>query len=234
MHRALGPTRIRMPTDFPTAIYRSVYDHVSTRASADKYPEEWLQQYIGSALAVAYRFRACAKHSEAFVKSILDAGRTPDEHDRFTQDQELFNFFVTGFASLESLYYNLYAIAARLAPSDFPFATDSDYRHIDLLKAVNRFKRAFPGNLTDKLVHIQSSSQREEWEYARNVLIHRVASGGRVIFLWADTPQQPDEIRIGNRKLPLTVDAIRERRAWLAASLSDILTQTKLFVELKF
>ncbi len=235
MQQALrGPTSIRMPADFPTAVYRSVYDHVVAKATTDKYPDEWMQQFIGSALAVAYRFRACTRHDAAFARSILAAGRTPDEYDRFTQDQELFNFFVTGLASLESLYFYLHAIGAQLAPSDFPFVTDADYRKIDLLKTTDRYTRAFPGALSDELRHVCASQERKDWEYARNVLVHRIASGGRVIHLWTQPPTEPDLIRIGSYKIPLTIHVTKSRRAWLAASLSEILTKADSFVNQRF
>lgn len=229
-----GPTAIRMPADFPTGEYRAVYDRVIARATTDKYPDEWAQQFIGAALAIAYRFRACARHDAAFTRSVLIAGRTPDEYDRYAQDQELFNFFVTGFASLESLYFYLHAIGARLAPSDFPFLSDSDYRKVDLQRTVDRFKRAFPGTLCDELLRAYTSQERQDWEYARNVLIHRVASGGRVIYLWTQPPTEPDAIRVGTHRVPITSHATKSRRAWLAASLKDILAQAHVFVNQYF
>ncbi len=225
-----GPTSIKMPADFPTATYRSVYDRVITRANVDKYPDEWKQQFIGSALAIAYRFRACTRHGDAFTRSLAASGNTPDEYDRFTQDQELFNFFVTGLASLESLYYFLHAIGAQLNPADFPFVTDADYRRVDLPRTVARFARAFPGALSDELNRVYAAQEREDWEYTRNVLAHRIASGGRVVYLWTQPPVEPNLIRIGRLQIPLTPDLTKTRRSWLAASLSSILAHTDSFV----
>lgn len=223
-----------MPADFPTVAYRSVYHRVITRANIDKFPEAWMQQFIGSTLAIAYRFRTCAKHDAAFTRSLTLAGRTADEYDRFTQDQELFNFFVTGLAALESLHYCLYAIGARLAPASFPFSTDADYRKVDPLRTANHFRQAFPGALAVELDRIQHAQEYKDWVYARNVLAHRISSGGRVVYLWAQTPSELDVIRIGNLHAPLTPGLTAARREWLSASLSDTLIHMDSFVKLRF
>jgi hypothetical protein len=95
----LATIGLTAPSDFPSAEYEAV--HARIKEKREKYPIPW-DQYAGGWNAVAYRFITCAEHDDAFTASVRAYGNSPIQPHRFDQEKELFGFFVTGQAALES------------------------------------------------------------------------------------------------------------------------------------
>lgn len=216
-----------MPRDFPRSNYESFYGLVIAKAVREKVTEDWKRQFIGAWKAVAYRFRACDKHQRQFNRSISRNGSAPREMEAYYQDHEFFCAFAAGLASLESLYYGLFACGALIMPSTFPFTLPSDYQKARPEATVKGFNKAFTGErITASLSTVWQSPERADWELIRNVLVHRVIPG-RIIYMSTSgaPPPPPNEFVVGSRNIPIDVSTIGTRSQWLAASLNAILTE---------
>lgn len=222
---------IRLPLDFPRSPYHSFYGRVQARAQADGYPNEWQVHFIGSWKAIAYRFRACEQHCRDFTHSVATVGGAPPESHQYRQDADLFGFFVNGLAALESLYYCLFAVGSRLSPAGFPFTTDRHIRKVKPASVASAFAKDYPGDaLTEALHRVLATSAFQEWTEMRNVLAHRIVPG-RIIYggsVSATIP--PPALRVSALLcIPITDETTSTRRAWLASTLTDVLTQSDSF-----
>lgn len=63
-----------------------------------------------------YRMTAFAEHDDTFTASYTRHG-TPPQLERYSQERDLFNFFVTGQPTLECLTYALYSLGEMLDPA---------------------------------------------------------------------------------------------------------------------
>lgn len=127
---------IEMPADFPVKPYEAIYNRLASKQ--DTYFDSWYE-FIRAWDAVAYRFRSCAEHDEAFAESIRRAGKGPPPPERYIQDRELFCFFVSGLATVECPCYGLFAIGSILDAQSFPFVTPDDKRNVSPDKASDPF-----------------------------------------------------------------------------------------------
>src|SRR5207247_3301269 len=90
------------PADFPHKAYEVVHERV--KGKQDSHPIPW-EHYAGGWNAVAYRFISSTEHDQAFTDSVRRYGNSPAPPHRYAQEKELFGFFVTGQAALESCCY---------------------------------------------------------------------------------------------------------------------------------
>ncbi len=224
----LSTTGLVMPGDFAVAPYEAVHAHVSARNVNDL---AW-SEYAGAWNAVAHRFRACTDHDEAFTHSIRQAGDAPIPPERYVQERELFNFFVNGLSTIESLCYGLFAIGAMVNSARFPLATPKDLKFINPEKTATTYRAAFRGGaLTGALGQLVSDPQFASWKDARHILAHRSAPG-RTIYMMsvgsAPVAPTPAQWKIGSG-VPLDASTTVSRRAWLAAAISSLLTAADSF-----
>ena len=170
----LSTVGLEMPDDFPSNSYEAIHTLVTARK--DTYPDAW-REYAGAWNAVAYRFLSCARHDEAFTDTVRRFGTSPPPPQGFTQEDELFGFFVTGLAAIESLCYGLYFVGAMTDGTNFPAV---DLRGIEPAKTVAQFSGAFPNeNITTALVQLKDDKDFKDWKEIRNILGHRVSPGRR-------------------------------------------------------
>ena len=124
---AVAPTiGIDMPADFPTTEHDSV--NVQLAPYQPKTPIVW-GEYAGGWNAVAIRFKTAADADDRFTASIAQSA-SPAPYPRQAQEEDLFTFFVAGFASIESFAYACFALGAMLQPANFPTATPQDLTRI--------------------------------------------------------------------------------------------------------
>src|SRR4051812_16010084 len=102
--RLLTTVGLAAPKDFPFDSYEAVHARVSRQK--DYSPAAW-SEYAGGWNAVAYRFIACPEHDRSFTQNFRVYGRAPEPPHRYLQERELFGFFVSGQATLESCCYAL-------------------------------------------------------------------------------------------------------------------------------
>jgi hypothetical protein len=163
-NQTLSTTGCVMPSDFNVAAYEAVHQRVS--ANSHRNQDAW-EQYAGAWNGVAYRFLACAESDIAFTTSIRQAGDTPPPLERYLQERELFNFFVTGLASIESLCFGLSAIGSMLAPAKFPMKTLNHLKNIYPKSTATRFASVFSGEpLSATLQHFTATP---EFQYLNDI-----------------------------------------------------------------
>ena len=222
-NQPLSTVGLVMPGDFPVLPYEGIHRRVTAKKQA--YPNAWAQ-YAGAWNAVAYRFLSCADHDKAFTESVRRFGDAPLQPERYAQERELFGFFVTGLATIESFCYGLYAIASMVDSRNFPLVTQKDMRSVNRESTTKRFKRTFPSdNITHVLDQTVSTQEFKDWKEIRNILAHRSApprhffastAGKARAALWLNGIQIDENITASWRK-------------WLATTMSVLLEATDDF-----
>lgn len=248
-HRNTRPLRItlqnlKMPSDFSVTPYESCYDRVVQKARVIPDSAHWINEFSLSWLAIAYRFRSCAEYDKSFTASVKRAGATPVEPERYIQERDLYNFFVSGLSSLESMGYGLYFIGFVLEPTAFGLAVSSnDFRRIDLKNTVVRdFMRSSfaQEQISSKLNALIHHSNYIQWEKIRNILAHRITpvrTGVHTIIESLDpnysgpTSSHWVDWLEGLQINKYTTESLR---AWLISTLNDFFHVIDMFFQSKF
>lgn len=213
-----------MPRDFAVEPYEAIRSRVV--AKKDAYPHSWAQ-YAGAWNAVAYRFLSCADHDRAFIESIKRAGNAPPQPERYRQERELFGFFVTGLAAIESLCYGLFAIGSMLDAQNFPISTPRDMRSISPEKTAKQFAAAFPKEgITAALQQMRSAQDFRDWKEIRNLLAHRSAPG-RAFHLGG--PHHGEALWV--KGIQIDKNTTASRREWLAKTIRALLNAADDFTD---
>ena len=225
----LPPLDITMPSDFNVDAHFSIHSRITSLSGFDP---DTVKQFQGAWKAIVYRFKSCAEHDEAFTTSIQTHGNSPPPPDRYIQERELFGFFITGQAVIESFGYGLFAIAALIQPIDFPILTDKEQRKINLKNTSEEFEKHFSGDdITIALEKLLREDTYTEWQNIRNILIHRVHPG-RLIRLSNHPPDPPVTWKVMDIEVDASTTSVR--RKWLAETLNDLLQKTDRFTEKHF
>ncbi|HYU76632.1 MAG TPA: hypothetical protein VEL31_28510 [Ktedonobacteraceae bacterium] len=201
-------------------------------------------------VGVAFRFRACATHSEDFTAIFQRTQGAARGEDMYREDDALFGFFVKGLSALESFYYSLYALGAlivmskqepKVPPSaQFPLLTHlvdpaqrSGPRRITPEETHRAYTQAFPGlPTTEFLDRILRDEMYKEWSQIRNILAHRVTSAGRTIELSPfgfPLNGPPLSVKPWGMDLPLDATTTTSRYTWLRETINTALEKTAGF-----
>jgi hypothetical protein len=112
--------------DFPFQPYEAVHANMVARWSTTaSYP-----QFSGAWNALAYRFHGAIDAGIKFQKSLSDYGPHPGPHQRYQQEEAMFNFFSNGFAAFEALFYGLFAIGSFIDAAAFPLTTQKEQQRV--------------------------------------------------------------------------------------------------------
>lgn len=232
--RSIG---VVMPPDFPSAAHDAIQEAV-TVSLTNEHPA-WVE-FQGGWRAVAYRFRGCALNSERFTASVAAHGPGPPHETRADQEDDLFGFFTSGLACLESFGYAMHAIGSALDGATFPMATENEKRAVEIRSTCQRFESRFgEEQLPQALRETLDADEYDEWRSVRNVLAHREAplrhhaigtgvtragsaGSGRVI--------PGGQTTWHARGIPLNTDTTPTRRAWLVTQLEALLAAADAFV----
>jgi hypothetical protein len=225
-----------MPNDFPVTHYETIIARVRTRNGNNPIDTHVLSQFLGAWNGVAYRFRTFTEHDSAYTDSVNLSGTAPPLEERYKQERELFGFFVTGLAVIESIAYGLFAIGAMLDAPNFLMQTPAEMRKVSLRFVADRYAVAFSGNnLTTILSQTMIAPEFIAWSRARNILAHR-ASPGRLISCSATFGSQTSNIndRRDNAiwtdiQIQIDKDTTATRRIWIAKTTNDILDAAASF-----
>ncbi|MDP9456055.1 MAG: hypothetical protein M3Q60_09745 [Actinomycetota bacterium] len=231
---------IGMPPDFAVEPYDSVFDRIANlatqyyrayEAGAVREYQSW-NQWVSAWIGVTYRYRSCTEHDEAFSKLVTEFGDNPNPFEKYRQDQELFNFFVTGLSAIECTCYGLFAVGSLLNSSNFPLATEKDMSSVNPAKTLEQFDKSFPKEgITAALHSMTSQPEYKSWKKVRNTLAHRI-SPGRMIYASVGGPSKTAEWKLDS--IPMDGRATASRREWLANSLRNILTEADHFTAKHF
>lgn len=171
----MSPTvSFALPQPFPMSAFDSVNRCVSRSVPGGIHP--WFE-FAGGWNAVAHRLRAAIEHDEAFRSTLLSS------NDRYSQEKELFGFFGSGLACLESYCYANFAIGAIITPGSFPMTIQKDLKRINPESTADIFTKHFAGSqLSTALQNLIGDSTFQEWNGIRNVLFHRLTPGRQTSF----------------------------------------------------
>lgn len=215
---------LKISPDFPDSSYESTRNQVASKLQN---PSHLLDQFLGAWNAVLYRFLACAEHDDQFIVSIQRAGNSPQTVERYNQERELFNFFVNGLATIESLCYGLFAIGSALDVAKFPITSTEDMQAINPQKTAKQFQAAYPSEkLSVAIKAVVDSNEYKEWKDIRNVLAHRSAPG-RIFH--ASSGGRGDDTFWKLNNVRIDENTTATRRVWLASSVGKVLSEAEDF-----
>jgi len=228
------PSGLEMPSPFPDTLFEAVKKRIVAKMQN---PSPGLDNLGGGQNGVRYRLRACADYSEEFTESVRRAGDSPPADDRYRQERQLFGFFVSGIAALDSFNFFMYFTAAHLRPADFRTQETGHIKAITRKSTEKAFAKEFPNEtITIALTNLISDPKVKEWEDCRNVLAHRSAPG-RVIYksFGSSSPDPAADWKVdptGNLKID--VNLTPPRLKWLVTSLADLVVAADHFTQQHF
>lgn len=224
-----------VPADFAEHLRLSVHSKVRDKYS-DQFPDLW-KQFNGALGGLLYRITACAEHDEEFTSSVSNLGPAPPHPQRYYQERELFEFFVTGQSAVECLCYSLYALGAMTQTSTFDLFSKGKPQRISTETTKAAYDNAFGGQtLTMLLSAVIGSAKYKEWTDARNVLTHRMHPG-RVISVGARNVLGSSEGMAESKPkadwIGLSIDSrtTQSRRQWLVEQVNALLKEADIFVD---
>lgn len=211
--------------DFPSELYDAVHAKVVARWST----ELSYHHYSGAWNALAYRFHGTIEAGAKFQRSLRGYGAHPAPHQRFEQEEALFNFFSNGFAAFEALFYGLFAIGGFINATAFPLATQKEQQRVSPTYTTEAFRRAFPSDpLLVTFASLFGDPAYQRWRDMRNVLTHRAAPGRRVYVGIGIDDAPPVEWKLNN--IPLDAALVPERQRELAKLISDVVSAADTFL----
>lgn len=228
------PSGLALPSTFPDALFEAVKDRIIAKMPS---PSPERENLGGGHNGVRYRLRACADYSEEFIECIRCAGDAPPPEDRYQQERQLFGFFVSGIAALDSFNFFIYFSAAHLRPVRFPTQKPGHIKAIARKSTAEAFGKDFPGEaITTALNNLVNDPKLNEWDGFRNVLAHRAAPG-RVLYasFGTSSPDPAAEWKIdpaGNLKID--VNLTRSRLEWLVTTLAGLVVAADQFTKKHF
>lgn len=221
----LTPNGLISHGDFPFAQYEELHAKVVAKWSgAASY-----QQYSGAWNALAYRFHGAIDAGTKFQKSFRDFGAHPAPHQRYQQEEALFNFFSNGFAAFEALFYGLFAVGSFIDAAAFPLATPKEQQRVSPSHTDQAFRRAFPDDLIlNAFAVLFDDPAYQRWRDMRNVLTHRAAPGRRVFVGIGSSDAPPVEWKLND--LPLDSALVPKHQRELAQLIANVLSASNKFL----
>jgi hypothetical protein len=121
---------------------------------------------------VLYRFRSCEESEQSFVASVEGHGDMPPDPERYYQERDLFAFFVTGLATIESLAFAAYVLGHLIRPQYFCLGTKPP--QVTPRQVGDLLAKHFPLDaLTAALNRVLDDPEFQVWKDVRNTLAHR-------------------------------------------------------------
>jgi len=223
-----------LPSAFPDVLFEAIKDRIIARLASSSPASENL---AGGHNGVRYRLRACVDYSDEFIQCLRLTVDAPAMEDRYQQERQLFGFFVSGLAALDSFNFFIYFTAAHLRPASFPIQTPGNIRSITLTSTARALAQEFsseamPTTLNDLL----NDPKFTEWALYRNVLAHRAAPG-RVVYasIGTRTPNPAADWKIdpaGNLKIDAGLTP--PRLTWLITTLTNLVVAADQFTQKHF
>jgi hypothetical protein len=221
-----------IPSDFPRSIFNAVIERV-LKGNDQKFHSPHIDDFHDAWFAVGYRFFTCTEHDREFTASINRAGIDPPRLEHYIQERELFGFFISGLASLESFAYSCYALGAILDVNNF---STSNPRSITLKSTIDRFLRYYPGgSLTLRLDQLRNETEFKDWSDTRNILAHRLLPPRQItVTLFPPQPDLGKKVTWVNNKIQIDNSTTSSRRKWLAQALAELVSSADLFTKKYF
>jgi hypothetical protein len=138
-------------------------------------PDAAKSMFIRAWIACAFRHRACAAASGAFLH---DLNRAESERDSYLYENALFSFFSAGRSALDSLVFACHALGFAAHPEHFPMSDHAAQRKVCLTLTMKRFtSHNKDSDLVDVLSQLCKDPKYKEWADMRNYVMHRAVPG---------------------------------------------------------
>lgn len=212
-----------MPPDFDLALYDETFARV-TKANPPSATPSAVNEFMAGWMGIGYRFLACADHDQAFT-SARQATSQPMRLEKYKEERELFGFFISGQAVLESYLYSMYAVGSIVNPTAFPMTLGGHKRAIgpnDL--TLVRFACAFPNDsIGHQLRTLVDSTEFKEWSTVRNMQAHRLLPPRHHLAGNNPAMRYPTYWGDIDLNIELNTTTTSDRRKWLAARVQELL-----------
>jgi hypothetical protein len=230
-----SPFGLVLPTGFPDGLFEAVKNRI---VPSVRNPSQEIDNLCGAHNGVRFRLRACVEYSEDFVKCVRKVGGGPAVEERYRQEKQLFGFFVSGIAALESLNFFLHFAAAHLKPAAFPIRTPEEVRAISRKATMEAFGKEFPGDaLSVALSKLAKDPALKEWVAVRNVLADRTVPG-RVVYAAGGSACRavpaPDWKIDPAGSIKIEENLTPTRLQWLVGTLADLVLAADPFTRRYF
>jgi hypothetical protein len=221
-----------LPDDFPVPAADALHAHLSDNRPGRTEMIEW-KEWATALNGCVYRYVGCDEALEQAVAS-LEESDSPPQPERTRQENVLFSFYTLGFSSIECLYYGLYFVGSLADGQKF----SSNHNRLGLNPGwvARRFRQEFGGEpLAAALDRVVTMRELDEFRLIRNALSHRGAPG-RTFYEGGGPPSGVawnlpiTKLNVAAELTPLT---LRQRRAWLGDSVSDIFESASQFASAK-
>jgi hypothetical protein len=144
-------------------------------ADRNRPPEPWFE-FGGGWSGLDIRYQTCREHDRIFS----DAIKRNSHLDQFIQEQQLFGFFTTGLAAVESFFYALYAVGWMLNRNKIGAFTLIAGRQEEVTPERTRdaFRKEYSSAepLVIAFDSVLNDPVWKEWKKIRNVLAHRAVA----------------------------------------------------------
>ncbi len=168
-----------LPQNFPKDKYEKIY--IKVLRYKDNFKLQY-QQFTRGCKSLVYRYLACIKHSDNYIKIIKKDRISPSHFLRYEQERELFNFFTNGLSAIETHGYMIYMICSINNSIDFEVITKEDLKNIILKNTVSKLEKFHSTeNITKELEKLTNSQEYKDWIEVRNVLMHRGTPGRKIM-----------------------------------------------------
>lgn len=215
-----------LPQKFPKDKYEKIY--IKVLQYNDNFQLQ-CKQFRGGWRSLVYRYFACTKHSDDYIKFFKKDRISPTYFLRYEQERELFNFFTNGLSAIETLGYMLYMICSIDNPKDFKVITEEDLKKIKLHNTVSKLKKFYSvKNITKELENlINNSREYEEWVEVRNVLMHRETPGRKIMLSSKRSKKERSDIWF--KGIKINKQTTVSRLNWLELTLFKLIELTYNF-----
>ncbi len=161
--------QLELPELFPLEEFEAYY-----YVAREVLPQlsEFRSEFNRAANTVGWRFRACLEHKEALCQSWAAHG--PHSFEAlYHQERNLFEMFVCGVASIESIVYSAYAVLA-YTTQEFPFDEGARKGRTSPERLANDLDAmALSIGFRSELRELVDSQEWRIWKQYRNTMAHR-------------------------------------------------------------
>lgn len=195
--------------------------------------EEIQSEFRSGMNSLVYRFKSCTDSAKGFSNSLSKFGAAPAQPERYIQERNFYSFIVTGVTCYETLCFALFAWGAALYPGVFSFASEREKRRVSPGTTSHSFDQIPEGrSLAAAIRQAENSSDYERWTTLRRVMFHRGLPGRLIVVGPEDarTKYHPFADLGGIEAHPDTIDTLRQ---WLAKTLSDVMAQAVIMMDLQ-
>ena len=222
-YKKIGQFGLMVPADFPIQPFLSAHNNFVALNKRITFSDVTFMEYSFAWNALAYRFRSCAEHDDKFTKSVVRFGIAPRIAERYHQEREFHAFFTCGLSTLESLSYGIFAVCSALDHLTFPFASEKDFKQINIKRTATAFLKKYPSHhFGISLENLVNSNEFQEWQRFRNMLTHRTSPGRSLVM-------GKSGALLRGQTLMIDEQTTRKRRLWLADALTTLLTAAEDF-----